>query len=181
MGTQLAGVNGNFPVDKCKIRVYTHNMESETQQSEAPALAEVEATCLCLNTRKMARVLTHHYEIYLQPAELRITQFSLLVAIALAQKVPLTRLAEVIAMDRTTLARNLKPLERQNLVRIETSTEDRRVRVITLTDQGHQKVNEALPLWKQAQIQVMSLLGSQRSQALLVDAQTVVERVPFSA
>ena len=156
-------------------------MENETQQSDALALAEVETTCLCLNVRKMARVLTHHYEASLQPGGLRITQFSLLVAIALAQKVPLTRLAEVIAMDRTTLARNLKPLERQHLITVETSTEDRRVRVIALTDEGRQKVNDALPRWKQAQTQMMSLLGPQQSQSLLVDAQTVMERVPFPA
>ncbi|MHB8599199.1 MAG: MarR family winged helix-turn-helix transcriptional regulator [Ktedonobacteraceae bacterium] len=156
-------------------------MENETQQSDALALAEVETTCLCLNVRKMARVLTHHYEASLQLSGLRTTQFSLLVAIALAQKVPLTRLAEVIAMDRTTLARNLKPLERQHLITVETSTEDRRVRVIALTDEGRQKVNDALPRWKQAQTQMMSLLGPQQSQSLLVDAQTVMERVPFSA
>ncbi|GAC1349890.1 MAG: MarR family winged helix-turn-helix transcriptional regulator [Ktedonobacteraceae bacterium] len=156
-------------------------MENETQQSDALALSEVETTCLCLNVRKMARVLTHHYEAHLQPGDLRITQFSLLVAIALARKVPLTRLAEAVAMDRTTLARNLKPLERQHLITVETSTEDRRVRVITLTTQGYQKVNDALPRWKQAQTQMMSLLGPQQSRALLVDAQTVMERVPFSA
>ena len=73
-------------------------------------------------------------------------QFSLLVAIALAKAVPLTRLAEAIAMDRTTLARNLKPLEREHLITVETSAADRRVRVITLTPQGYQKVNDALPL-----------------------------------
>lgn len=155
-------------------------MENETQPPDALTLREVEATCLCLNVRKMARVLTHHYEAHLQPGDLRITQFSLLVAIALARAVPLTRLAEAIAMDRTTLARNLKPLEREHLIKVETSTEDRRVHLITLTAQGYQKVNEALPHWKQAQTQMMSLLGPQQSQALLADAQTVMERVPFS-
>jgi DNA-binding MarR family transcriptional regulator len=91
------------------------------------------------------------------------------------------RLAEAVAMERTTLARNLKPLERHHLITVETSTEDRRVRVMTLTTQGYQKVNDALPRWKQAQTQMMSLLGPQQSRALLVDAQTVMERVPFSA
>lgn len=156
-------------------------MENETQQPDARVLSEVETTCLCLNVRKMARVLTHHYETHLQVSDLRITQFSLLVGIALARSVPLTRLAEVLAMDRTTLARNLKPLERQQLVTVEASTEDRRVRVVTLTAQGLQKVNEALPLWKQAQTQMLSLLGSQQSQALLADTLIVMERAPFSA
>lgn len=155
-------------------------MKNETQQPDARVLSEVETTCLCLNVRKMARALTHHYETHLQVSDLRITQFSLLVAIALARSVPLTRLAEVLAMDRTTLARNLKPLERQQLVTVEASTEDRRVRVITLTAQGLEKVNEALPLWKQAQTQMLSLLGPKQSQALLADAQIVMERAPFS-
>ena len=156
-------------------------MKNETQQPDALALAEVEATCLCLNVRKMARALTHSYEEFLQPSGLRVTQFSLLVAIALAQKVPLTRLAEVLAMDRTTLARNLKPLESQNLVTVDTSTEDRRVRIIALTEQGRQILNDALPRWRQAQTQMTSLLGQQQSQALLADSQTVMERVPFTA
>jgi DNA-binding MarR family transcriptional regulator len=156
-------------------------MENETPLLDALALAEVETTCLCLHVRKMARVLTHHYEVHLQTSDLRSTQFSLLVAIALARKVPLTRLAEAVAMDRTTLTRNLKPLERQHLITVETSPEDRRVRVITLTQEGYQKVNDALPQWKQAQSQMMALLGPQQSQALLIDAQTVMERVSFSA
>jgi DNA-binding MarR family transcriptional regulator len=156
-------------------------MKNETPPLDALALAEVETTCLCLNVRKMARVLTHHYDAHLQTDDLRSTQFSLLVAIALARQVPLTRLAEAVALDRTTLTRNLKPLERQQLITVETSPEDRRVRVITLTQEGYQKVNDALPHWKQAQSQLMAFLGPQQSQALLIDAQIVMERVPFSA
>jgi DNA-binding MarR family transcriptional regulator len=155
-------------------------MENETRQPEMPALVEVEATCLCLNVRKMARALTHSYETFLQPGGLRITQFSLLVAIALAQNVPLTRLAEVLAMDRTTLARNLKPLEREHLITIEASQEDRRVRLITLTPDGYRLLNEALPRWRQAQTRMTELLGQQQSQTLLADCQVVMERVPFS-
>jgi DNA-binding MarR family transcriptional regulator len=155
-------------------------MENETRQPDALTLAEVEATCLCLNVRKMARALTHSYEEFLHPSGLRVTQFNLLVAIELAQKAPLTRLAEVLAMDRTTLARNLKPLESQNLITVETSTEDRRVRVIALTEQGRQTLNDALPRWRQAQTHVASLLGQQQSQALLADSQRVMELVPFS-
>ena len=168
------------PVDKGKISVYTPSMENETPPLDALALAEVESTCLCLNVRKMARVLTHHYDAHLQRDDLRSTQLSLLVAIALARQVPLTRLAEAVAMDRTTLTRNLKPLERQQLITVETSPQDRRVRLITLTQEGYQKVHEALPHWKQAQSQVLALLGPEQSQALLIDAQTVMERVPFS-
>jgi DNA-binding MarR family transcriptional regulator len=156
-------------------------MEKETQPTDASGLAEVEATCLCLNVRKIARVLTHSYEEFLQPSGLRITQFNLLVAIALAQRVPLTRLAEVLAMDRTTLARNLKPLESQKLLTIEASKEDGRIRVITLTEQGRQLLDATLPLWRQAQTQIAALLGQQQSQALLANTKTVMELIPFTA
>jgi DNA-binding MarR family transcriptional regulator len=155
-------------------------MENETRQLDERVLAEVEATCLCLSARKMARALTHRYETFLHPSGLRITQFNLLVAIALAQNMPLTRLAEVLAMDRTTLARNLKPLESQNLVTVEASKEDRRVRVIALTEQGRHILQDALPRWRQAQTHMALLLGQQQSQALLAHAQRVMELVPFS-
>jgi DNA-binding MarR family transcriptional regulator len=155
-------------------------MKNETRQPDALALAEVEATCLCLGVRKMARALTHRYETFLQPGGLRITQFNLLVAIELAQNAPLTRLAEVLVMDRTTLARNLKLLESQNLVIVKASTEDRRVRVIALTEQGRHILHDALPRWRQAQTHMASLLGQEQSQALLAHAQRVMELVPFS-
>ncbi|WP_165423578.1 MarR family winged helix-turn-helix transcriptional regulator [Ktedonosporobacter rubrisoli] len=157
------------------------NMENETQPEITLALARVDASCLCLNARKMARALTHTYEAFMQPSGLRITQFSLLVAIALAQKVPLTHLAAILAMDRTTLARNLKLLESQNLVNVATSEKDRRVRLITLTQQGYRILKEVLPLWQEAQTQMISLLGLEQARALLANVELVMERVPFSS
>ncbi len=124
--------------------------------------------CLCLNMRQTTRLLTQLYDSYLQPTNLRLTQISLLVAIALAQPVPLTRLADLLALDRTTLARNLKPLERERLVDVSPG-EDKRVRVISLTGQGCERLAQALPYWKQAQEVVRVRLGSSECNALQTD------------
>ncbi|HEV2582271.1 MAG TPA: hypothetical protein VGT44_15560, partial [Ktedonobacteraceae bacterium] len=86
-------------------------MEKETQRIARQQLMEIEQQCLGLLTRQVARRVTQWYDQCFQPNGLRSTQFNLLVAIALAQTVPLTRLAEILVLDRTTLARNLKPLE----------------------------------------------------------------------
>src|SRR5437660_42669 len=94
-------------------------MEKKTSSIAKPVLEEIERDCLCLQVRKTARMVTQWYDACLQPSGLRSTQFNLLVAIGLAQTVPLTRLAEIMVLDRTTLARNLKPLESQGLVVVE--------------------------------------------------------------
>ncbi len=150
-------------------------MQNDIQQPDALVLAEVEKTCLCLNARKVARAMTQQYDAFLQSTGLRVTQFNVLVAIGLAGEVPLTRLAEVLAMDRTTLARNLKPLSSQDLVTIETSVEDRRVRVIKLTEHGCRVLQDALPCWRQAQQQMVSQLGVSQSQTLLAEMKAVME------
>jgi len=79
----------------------------------------------------------------------------------------------MVVMDRTTLARDLRPLERQGLVSIE-SGEDRRERKVNLTTRGMQVMSRALPLWEKAQAQVAKGLGQERLQRLLGDLTAVV-------
>jgi DNA-binding MarR family transcriptional regulator len=98
-------------------------------------LAEVAAGCACKNLRRTARAVTQLYDETLRPSGLRVTQFTLLVAVAVSQPVPITRLADALALDRTTLARDLKPLTERGLVEV-AAGEDRRVRVVRLTRQG---------------------------------------------
>jgi DNA-binding MarR family transcriptional regulator len=78
------------------------------------------------------------------------TQFSILARLRRQGKVPIGEMAEAMVMDRTTLARNLKPLQRQRLVTIAAGT-DRRRREIRLTDKGLAAIEAALPLWRRAQ------------------------------
>ena len=140
-------------------------MNDNLHQLNAAQLAEIEATCACSNVRKAARAVTQLFDEVMQPTGLRSTQFTLLVAVALLGEAPVTKLSEALAMDRTTLARNLKPLESQGLLTIESGT-DRRRHLVKLTENGLQALTKALPYWEQAQHEVVTRLGQEQWQAL---------------
>ena len=129
-------------------------------------LTEQAPECTCFNLRKAARAVTQYYDGVLKPSGLRATQFTLLVAIYNAGPVTIKRLAERLVMDRTTLTRNLKPLQKQGLITI-TSGEDRRTRAVELTERGREALTQALPQWEQAQAQVVGRLGRERWRDLL--------------
>ena len=135
-------------------------------QSTLATLAERAPECTCFNLRKAARAVTQYYDEVLKPSGLRATQFTLLVAAHNAGPITINRLAERLVMDRTTLTRNLKPLERQRLIQI-VSGEDRRTRAVTLTERGHEVLAQALPLWEEAQRQIVERLGRERWRDML--------------
>ena len=99
------------------------------------ACAQVASTCACFAIRRAARAATQLYDEVLHASGLRVTQLSLLVSFALAGSVSITVLGEKLLMDRTTMTRNLKPLERQGLIGIGPGR-DRRYRVVRLTARG---------------------------------------------
>ncbi len=96
------------------------------RQLERAELAHC-TSCACFNLRKVTRAVTQLYDELLRPAGLRVTQFSLLVAVRMAGPVGVTRLVELTVMDRTTLTRNLELLQKQGLIEV-ASGEDRRTR-----------------------------------------------------
>jgi DNA-binding MarR family transcriptional regulator len=114
------------------------------------ALLDLDGVCNCLAARKAARYLTAAYDKALAPVGLRITQFTILNKLARLGPMTIKRLAAAIAMDRTTLATNLKPLERDGLL-VTAAAEDRRATTIEITKAGRAKLQEALPLWTRAQ------------------------------
>lgn len=118
-------------------------------------LTEVAAGCACKHLRRTARAVTQLYDDTLRPSGLRITQFTLLVAVAISEPVPITRLADALDLDRTTLARDLKPLTERGLVQV-AAGEDRRTREVRLTRQGREAVGRAYPLWQRAQARVVA-------------------------
>lgn len=122
------------------------------------AVMELLSSCTCQNLRQATRVVTRHYEQVLEPIGLKFTQLPVLAAAAAMGPVPMSRLAEALVMDRTTLTRNLQPLERAGLVRV-TPGNDRRARLVTATVQGLETLDAALPLWKQAQSGMVETLG----------------------
>lgn len=144
-----------------------------TQTPGRAELAEVAAGCACRNLRRTARAVTQLYDDTLRPSGLRITQFTLLVAVALSEPVAITRLADALDLDRTTLARDLKPLTERGLVQV-AAGEDRRQRKVRLTGQGREAIEQAYPLWQHAQARIVEGSGPDRWQGLAGGLEEVV-------
>lgn len=126
---------------------------------DGKAIAQAtQAACVCNSIRQAARAITQLYDEALRPSGLRITQFSILGATLAAGPITLTQLAEATVTDRTTLARNLKLLEEQGLIRIAIG-DDRREREISITRQGGEALEKARPLWQKAQEKVIGSVG----------------------
>jgi DNA-binding MarR family transcriptional regulator len=87
--------------------------------------------------------------------------------------VTVTRLAEIGVMDRTTLTRNLKPLEKKGLIKV-VPGDDQRTRIVTLTAHGKEVLSKALPLWEKAQSRVIKRLGQERWNSLMTNLSEMV-------
>jgi DNA-binding MarR family transcriptional regulator len=132
--------------------------------------------CTNFNLRKAARVVTHLYDETLKPSGLRSTQYSLLTVLSLGGAETISNLAHKLVMDRTTLTRNLKPLQSQGWIK-RVPGEDRRTRAWAITAQGRKVLAQALPLWQKAQKDTVSLLGKERWNGLLDHLQFTVQKV----
>ncbi|WP_092039697.1 MarR family winged helix-turn-helix transcriptional regulator [Methylobacterium pseudosasicola] len=124
--------------------------------------------CTCVALRRATRALTASYDTALRPVGLRVTQFSILRRLEQLGPTPLTRLAVEAVLERTTMARNLDPLERRGLVKIEPG-QDARARIVSLTDLGREAVAAATPYWQAAQARINAQVDS-KAVAALADA-----------
>jgi DNA-binding MarR family transcriptional regulator len=127
-------------------RVYIHVNDGRS----ATDLSACKA-CRCLAARRHARALTRLYEAKLRPHGLRATQFSVLAALALAGPTPVTRLAGMLGVERTTLTRIAAVLVQHEWISADQRTSDGRQRLLRLTRRGRRKVEEAFPAWEAAQ------------------------------
>ena len=109
---------------------------------------QVRDTCLCLHLQRAARVVARTFDEVFRPLGLTQGQFSLLMSLNRPEPPTLGSVADLLAMDRTTLTANLKPLERRGLVRITVDQDDRRSRRLALTADGRALLAEATPIWK---------------------------------
>ncbi len=125
--------------------------------------------CVNGNMRMFSRILTQYYDAILAPSGILFTQFMVMAAIANMNETTVQPLAEALMMDRTTLTRALKPLERDKLVETNPSEEDARKRLIRLTDSGRAVTAIAYPLWKEAQVNITKNLGEERWMQIYTD------------
>ena len=122
--------------------------------------------CNCLALRQAARHVTQFYDRFLASAGLRATQFGILAKLRRLGPMTISALAADLVMDRTTLGRNLQPLERQGLVAVVPGRRDRRSREIRLTEAGAERLRDAIEGWVKAQIGFEAVFGAQRSSEL---------------
>ncbi|WEK51187.1 MAG: MarR family winged helix-turn-helix transcriptional regulator [Candidatus Kaistia colombiensis] len=116
--------------------------------------------CLCLAAQRAARALARRFDEALRPAGLTSGQFSLLMSLNRPQPPTIGSVAALLAMDRTTLTANLKPLERQGLLEAAVDPQDRRSRLLTLTDAGRAVLAAAVPIWQRTHAEVEAPLGA---------------------
>jgi DNA-binding MarR family transcriptional regulator len=132
------------------------------------SLSDASAGCVCFHLRRSARAVTQFYDRMLAPTGLRATQFTLMTVVRRTGGLSFSDLADVLGMDRTTLTRNLRPLEREGLVKIATGS-DRRVRLVRLTRLGERKQLEAEPLWAKAHARITDGIGEKTWRTLRKD------------
>jgi DNA-binding MarR family transcriptional regulator len=141
-----------------------------------PAPLPYEATslvrdcCLCLHAQRAARALARRFDEALRPLGLTNGQFSLLVSLNRPAPPSLGSVADLLAMDRTTLTAALKVLTRRKLVRVRVDPEDRRSRLLAITPAGRALLAKAFPVWKKTHAEIereMQELGPDRLRAVL--------------
>jgi len=125
------------------------------------------AGCVNFNLRKAMRAVSQHYDKILAPTKLRCTQFTILTVLSKMGAMTVTDLAENLVMDRTTLTRNLKPLEKEGYLTILPDITDRRSRRIVLTNTGKAAQEMAMPYWQQAQSEMVNFMGEEDTKQLI--------------
>jgi DNA-binding MarR family transcriptional regulator len=148
-----------------------------------PAAGPVDQ-CNCLALRQAARHVTQLYDQCLAPSGLRSTQFSVLARLRRTGPLSINALAADLVMDRTTLGRNILPLQRDGLVEVVTGRADRRRRELRLTEAGAARLDTAVALWRQAQAGFEAAFGQARAadlRALLHEVVTTELPAPRGA
>jgi DNA-binding MarR family transcriptional regulator len=122
--------------------------------------------CTCLAVRQAARHVSQFYDRHLASAGLRTTQFSILARLRRQGAMTINALAEEMVMDRTTLGRNILPLERDGLISIKPGRKDRRSKELRLTDGGLERLRAGVQGWNDAQREFAAAFGSERTVGL---------------
>jgi DNA-binding MarR family transcriptional regulator len=122
--------------------------------------------CNCLALRQAARHVTQFYDHHLVPTGVRTTQFSILAKLEGLGPITINALAEDMVMDRTTLGRNIQPLEREGLIAVAQGRADRRSKELQQTDAGTARLRAARKAWAEAQTQFEKSFGRKRASDL---------------
>src|SRR5438874_3086406 len=122
--------------------------------------------CNCLAVRQAARHVTQFYDAFLLPVGLRTTQFSILAKLRRLGPMTINALAAEMVMDRTTLGRNIRPLQREGLLAVAPGQPDRRSKELRLTKAGVERLRTAVCGWTRAQERFAAVFGAERAAEL---------------
>lgn len=139
---------------------------SNTNTVSLAATLHVRDHCLCLAAQRAARALARRFDEALRPLGLTSGQFSLMMSLNRPEPPTIGSVAALLAMDRTTLTANLKPLQRRGLLAAAADPQDRRSRRISLTDAGRSLLAEALPVWERVHADLDARLPGDGGDAL---------------
>jgi len=127
--------------------------------------------CVCFNLRWVTRAVTQFYDAEMRRHGIRPTQGSILASLNSKNSWSMAELSDWLGMDRTTLVRNLRPLQRDGFVKIAGGGRGNRVE-LTITAKGRKQIEKLTPAWKSAQKAAVKTLGQKRWSAILSDLET---------
>lgn len=130
---------------------------------------QLRGNCLCLHLQRAARAVARRFDQAFRPLDLTSGQFSLIMSLNSLDAPSIGYMSALLAMDRTTLTANLKPLERRGLVTVRVDDVDRRARRLILTPAGRAVLDAALPIWRETHAAVESLIGMSDPDRLRAD------------
>lgn len=131
-------------------------MKHDLDQKQADYIIQV---CACANLRTVSGSLTQLYNKLLKPTGLKITQYYMLGNIYTSPDISISKLGEIMQLDQTTVTRNLNILKESGLVQINRAGYDSRTKVISITDLGYEKLNNATPIWNEVQDRIEGSIG----------------------
>jgi DNA-binding MarR family transcriptional regulator len=124
--------------------------------------------CTCFNLRRVTRVITQCFDAEFRRYGIRITQTPILNALQARSGWSMAEMSDFLGMDRTTLLRNLRPLQREGLIKISGGGQGGHVQ-LAITDKGRTAIVKLLPAWRSAQEKVVAMLGEKRWSTILGD------------
>ena len=133
--------------------------------------------CACNQLRRASRTITQHYDTVLAAHGLKVTQLPILIALGLGGDLPVTSLADLLALDRTTLTRNLKVLARRGLVQYPDHNGDARVRLVGLSLEGSRVLSQTLEQWTAVQTDVETRFDFERLRVLYGELRALTEAI----
>lgn len=157
-----------FSILPCTARQLRVDANTSVKTNFQDAARKIADECTCMRVRQTSRTLSRIYDENLRRAGLQISQLTALVAVARFGEAGagMGKMAQVLGMDRTTLTRNLLPLEKAGLLRVARDPADARARIVLLTKPGQRAIEKAFPLWEKSQKRVRDLVGVRQARDL---------------